>query len=178
MNRTDIRFLQTFVSELSANASTLRGRPAGTVKRVRRFLRTLNLERYAVDDKAAFLRRLDHDTESLRKVLPQRQWGVARKSLNLFLRDVLYNHYLRRHFGLRRIESWLEIPLDSYSMKGMAADPVNRHRRSPLRPIPIKDLTREVNCRFQRAAREIAARIGTQPVHLDLRYFRAKRSNK
>jgi hypothetical protein len=46
-------------------------------------------------------------------------WGVARKSLNLFLRGCLYNIYLRKRYRLHRIETLLEIPLDSKVAKGL-----------------------------------------------------------
>jgi hypothetical protein len=42
-----------------------------------------------------------------------KNWGAARKALNLVLRDILYNQYLQREYGFNRIGKWLELPLDS-----------------------------------------------------------------
>ena len=61
-----------------------------------------------------FQSRLNVATRRLKDRLPKgaRNWGAARKALNIFLRDVLYNHYLRSRHHLDRLEEWLEVPLD------------------------------------------------------------------
>jgi len=66
-----------------------------------------------------FRLRIDKATEDLRVALPHRarSWGLARKLLNIFLRDAMYTTYLREHFHLDRAEFLLEIPLDSITAK-------------------------------------------------------------
>ena len=40
--------------------------------------------------------------------------GAARKAINLFLRDALYNRYLNRRFALSWIQAWIEVPLTAW----------------------------------------------------------------
>jgi hypothetical protein len=47
---------------------------------------------------------------------------AARKALNIFLRDVFYNHYLREEYGFGRLEQWLELPLDMDAARGLRED--------------------------------------------------------
>jgi hypothetical protein len=53
-------------------------------------------ERLPQSNEIRFRRWLDRQTDNLLDVLPinGRPWGAARKAINLFLRDVLYNQYL------------------------------------------------------------------------------------
>ncbi|CAN5505721.1 hypothetical protein BH18VER1_BH18VER1_14100 [soil metagenome] len=57
---------------------------------------------------------MDDHTERLQGSLPApaRHWGIARKALNIFLRDALYTTYLNERFGLRQAEPFFEVPLD------------------------------------------------------------------
>jgi hypothetical protein len=96
-------------------------------------------------------------------------WGAARKALNLFLRDVLYNHYLSQHFRFRRIEKWLEVPLDSYTAKGIR----EKYGSKKLPPWKgIKYLTPEVSQAYQDAATKLASDSKFARVHLDVLYWR------
>jgi len=53
--------------------------------------------------RAAFLTKLPADAEC---------WGLARKVLNLYLRDAYYNRFLCEHYRLNEIAAELETPLD------------------------------------------------------------------
>jgi hypothetical protein len=79
----------------------------------------LNLRLFNEASSAHFTALLNDQTRKLQKALPRgaRHWGTARKALNIFLRDALYNHYLCNEYGFNRLEQWLEVPLDR-SMKG------------------------------------------------------------
>jgi hypothetical protein len=94
-------------------------------------------------------------------------WGTARKSLNLFFRDALYNFYLRKECGLEKFEKYMEIPLDSF---------VGKELREEDRGLPRWDavirLTPEVSAQFQGVASRVAKREGTARVHLDVLYWR------
>lgn len=92
------------------------------------------------------------ETERLRMALPKgaRHWGLARKLLNIFLRDATYNHHLRTQFGLGSIEPLLEIPLDSFTQRHLK-------RLFPSRKLPrwrgVNMVTPEENAEFQAFAK-------------------------
>jgi hypothetical protein len=90
--------------------------PQGTLDCIRRFLKQ-DVDLAAISkNPQKFNQTLDALTEDLRRAMPHdaRHWGVARKCLNLFFRDALYNFYLRRAYDVEKVERYLEIPLDSY----------------------------------------------------------------
>jgi hypothetical protein len=110
---------------------------------------------------------LDRQTEALLDTLPidGRPWGAARKALNLFLRDSLYNRYLSDHFNLQQIEAWLEIPLDSAVARGLQSGT----GRGVLPRWPgLKHLDPSVSTSYQNAAAEHARVLGIARVHLDM----------
>lgn len=90
-------------------------------------------------------------------------WGPVRKALNLFLRDAVYNHYLRCEFNLDAIEALLEVPLDGLVMRGLKKD----FPQLPSRPFVVK-LSEEVSALYQRQAQNLADDQGIARVHLDL----------
>ncbi len=73
---------------------------------------------------AEFRKWLDRQTHRLRHKLPScdKPWGIARKSLNLFLRSCVYNHHLRQAHGLAVLELLLEVPLDSVVATALKRD--------------------------------------------------------
>ena len=110
---------------------------------------------------------LDRQTELFLDSLPikNRPWGAARKAINLFLRDALYNQYLSEQFKLQSIESWLEVPLDSAVAKGLS---LNSNRGElPLWP-GLKNLEANVSEVFQAFASKQAHLKGIARVHLDM----------
>jgi len=118
---------------------------------------------------------LDSQTELLLDSLPikNRPWGAARKAINLFLRDSLYNQYLCKQFKLQSIETLLEIPLDSAVAKGLKKLDSNRGEL-PRWP-GLKNLTRKVSEDFQAFASEQANLKGIVRVHLDMYLWLANR---
>ena len=162
-------FIHTVQHKVAISAippSTFRGSKAGLVAAAREFLRTLDLSGFAVSDSKRFATSLDRMTVKFWKTLPRGSgsWGVARKALNLFLRDAFYNTYLRKRFKLLRAESCLEIPLD-----GVVA---HRLRRLLPRKLPawpgVKLLTKEVSDAYQMAAMHEAHKMNLSRVHLDI----------
>ncbi len=110
---------------------------------------------------------LDRQTEFLLDDFPisGRPWGAARKAINLFLRDTLYNQYLCRRFGFHKLESWLEVPLDSASARGLKL----AAGRGVLPRWPgLKHLGPAVSEEFQEFATGHARTIGLERVHLDM----------
>ena len=97
----------------------------------------------------------------------QIDWGVARKCLNLFFRDSLYNFYLRTEYDLTKFEPFLEIPLDRF-----VGDALWEKDMSLPRWKTVKGLTPGDSAKFQAAALRIAELEGTHRVHLDMVFFR------
>ena len=95
----------------------------GVVAAVRAHLGRLDLRPFGTHDGDRFLAELNSATTRLQAVLPEnaRYWGLARKGLNIFLRDCLYTVYLRERYRLDRAEPFFEVPLDSISAKHIRA---------------------------------------------------------
>ena len=172
MDKKLLNFLVHRTASAAIGASTVRKQGApGVVDAARRSLAGLKLTRYARGGVRQFQTMLDNNTETLKRAFPMgaRNWGTARKCLNIFLRDVLYNRYLSEHFEFEQFESHLEIPLDRDVGSALREQPegfeLPRWRT-------IKFLTQSDSRQFQLAARQVARRLGTHPVHLDLIYWR------
>ena len=162
-----IETVQRRVAVVAIGPSTLRGQIRGTVAACREFLASLPLEQLPASSAGRFQDWLDRQTEDLLDQLPasDRPWGAARKALNIFLRDSLYNQYLNASYGLDRAEPWLEIPLDSAVARGFGAA-AGQHAL-PQWP-GVKHLTREVSDEYQRFAAEHACSLGVARVNLDM----------
>src|SRR5207247_162792 len=93
-----------------------KGKNKGYLDNIRDFLKKIDLADIGKETPSHFPQMLDVLTEKLRRHMPRgaRYWGTARKCLNLFFRDALYNFYLRKEYGLEKFEKYMEIPLDSY----------------------------------------------------------------
>src|SRR4051794_36328092 len=89
--------LQSRTARSSLGASSMRGKgSSGVVAAGRSFLCELELRRFATSDKRLFRQELDCVTDGLMRAFPRpaRRWGLARKGLNIFLRNCLYTVYL------------------------------------------------------------------------------------
>jgi hypothetical protein len=173
-NRRLIKLFKHRISELAVGPSALRNQGArGVVGIARAYFDTLNLSSFVTQNEKDFQRRLNLVTGILVKKLPNgaKNWGTARKGINLFLRDVLYNSYLKKNYSFRKVEKWLEVPLDSFVVKGIKGD-------SKKNNLPkwkgIKNLTKNDSKEFQKRAKEIAKNKGIAKIHLDLLYWRPK----
>jgi len=167
-----IRLLRERTAEVAISPSTLRNQGAPrVVLAARRFLKELNLDSFRASTEPKFRDRLNTATNRLKHLFPRkaRNWGAARKAINIFLRDALYNHYLRSRYRLDRIEGWLEVPLDRNVAMGLCAEPEGV--KLP-RWKTIKELTSKPSRQYQAAADKVARRKRTQRVHLDLHYWR------
>jgi hypothetical protein len=130
----------------------------------------VKLVRFANPDRDAFERALERHTRRLMAALPKKgaTWGLARKLLNIFLRDSLYTTYLSKAYGLRSAEGLLEIPLDSITAK---------HIRKATPELPrwrgVRHLE-QVSAAYQAAALVVAKRERTSRVHLDAYWWGAR----
>jgi hypothetical protein len=131
----------------------------------RPFLCELKLRRFAVPSVRRFRRELDRATDGLMRAFPKRarHWGLARKGLNIFLRDCLYTIYLREAYGLGIAEQFFEVPLDS--LTGRALYDASRRRLPRWRT--VRGLKPDVSDEFQQVALGLASKQGIARVHLD-----------
>jgi len=160
--------IQDRTAHSSVDAATLRNQGGpGVLAATRARLARIDLSGFTAGSGAAFAARLNAETGRLRRAMPggAGPWGAARKALNLFLRDVLYQRLLCEGYRLRRLEPWLEIPLDS-----IVAAAIQREASSagiPRWP-GLKHLTPEISAVYQSAAGKVARTHATARIHLDI----------
>lgn len=161
-----IRATQRRVARTAASVSATRNQGKGAVGAARAYFCRLRLRRFGVSRRRVFRTRLDRATRHLVSALPRgaRSWGLARKLLNIFLRDALYTTYLSGHFHLAKAEPFLEIPLDSITARRLREN-AGRRVLPPWRG--VKHLTSEANERYQVYAAHVARARGVARVHLD-----------
>ena len=170
-----LKSVQDFIANSFSISIIRRMGPGGTLDCIRTFLKKVDFAAISKKEPSQYAQTLDELTENLRRTMPKGAdgWGVARKCLNLFFRDCLYNFYLREAYDLEKFERYLEIPLDSY---------VGRELRREDGRLPrwhtVKGLTREESAKFQEVASEIANRKKTNRVHLDVVYWRGEQNSK
>ena len=159
--------VQTRCARVAVGPSTARGQRApGLINAARLHLAALDLRQFGTSRSALFRTRLDRATKRLARALPPRgrSWGVARKLLNIFLRDALYTSYLREAFRLDRAEHLLELPLDSITSRHLQSD-LGRNRLPRWRG--VKYLSPSASAELQAAAAAVASSRGIARVHLD-----------
>ena len=167
MNRELITWMQKRAANGAVGASTIRGMaPAGTAKVIKDYLRGMDIKFVKARTESDFEKNLDVITDGLLKALPHgsKHWGMARKCVNIFLRNCLYNRYLCSHYKLEPLEEWLEIPLDSHVGKGLIA---HAEKGSLPKWEKVIALTREQSNQYQQAARDLAKKKRVCRVHLD-----------
>jgi hypothetical protein len=160
--------MQRSVAVTAIGPSSLRNQGnAGVINAAREFLAKCDLGAFRCHSEEEFKSKLDNLTKDLIIALPKgaRSWGAARKAMNLFLRDALYNQYLAQNYRLHSIENWLEIPLDSLVAKGLKKE--NNRQALPAWP-GLKRLSSAVSAQFQLFALDVAIRKGFARVHLDI----------
>lgn len=174
MTRTQLlQAIQHRAARAAVGATATRGRgTSGVVARARAFMFSLNLARFGTRDPRVFKRRLDAATARLGGILPEEgaSWGLARKLLNIFLRDSLYTVYLSRAHGLAAAERFLEIPLDKITALRL---------REEVPGLPrwpgVKYVTPDMSATYQAAAQLVAKQEGVGRVHLDAYWWGARR---
>lgn len=162
-----ICIMQRRTGVVAVGPSALRGQGKGVLKAAQAYLGTMDLSKAPKTNATKYARWLDGHTKAMLRTLPVKNepWGAARKALNLFMRDALYNRYLNRHYRLGKIETWLEIPLDRAVAKGLKRDA----GRGNLPPWPgLKRLRKGTSDKYQAFAAECAGRKGIARVHLDM----------
>jgi hypothetical protein len=175
---TFYRNMQTFIAVSTVGPSALRNQGSkGVIRAAQKYLGSMDLEIFRPEDEASFSKVLDAETEKLRQALPKgaKNWGAARKALNLFLRDICYNRFLCKKYGLSKAEEWMEIPLDSLTAASLK-------RMGPRGNLPqwpgLNRLTPDVSSKFQTFAKQVALAEGISRIHLDMRLWTEEREEK
>jgi hypothetical protein len=162
-----IKAIQARTAAVAISPSAVRGQgEAGVVDAARDYLADLNLHRFGTPEGRIYRRSLDRATDELQTALPAkaRSWGLARKCLNIFLRDAFYTCYLRDAYDLGLAEEWYELPLDSVVAKEMRKEA----GRGVLPWWPgVKYLQQGVSETYQAYALAMATRMGISRAHLD-----------
>lgn len=166
-----VQRLRRSVANGSVGASTARGRVKGTVETARTFLKGLDLGRFVTESEDQFRQILDKTTVEFRDALPERLWGFARKFLNIFLRDALYNRFLCESYELACIEPFLEVPLDRSVGMGLYNRAKERDGSDVPRWDAIKRLQPKDSDKYQDFARRVAEEEGCCRVDLDLLWY-------
>jgi hypothetical protein len=161
-----LREIQAYVARVAIGPSTVRGQGEGLVASARASCSSMPLDRFSTLNEAEFARRVDEATIEVQDRMPTltRSWGMARKIVSIFLRDSLYNTYLNTAYSLQQCENFLELPLDSITvkyLKGSALPGALPRWRG------IKYLTSGENSEFQKHAARQAASRQIARIHLD-----------
>ena len=168
-----LRIIQRRVARVAMGATAARGQGTpGVVDCAREFAGSIRLDRLATRDAAQYHRRLDVLTTRLQHKLPKSaaSWGLARKLLNIFIRDCVYVGYFRRAYGLHLIEAFCEVPLDSITAERI------RKAKPGLPPWPgVKYLTPSVSSQYQLVANQLSKLKGIAALHLDAYWWGARK---
>jgi len=161
---------QARIAMLAIGPAALRNQGAPRmVAAAQHYLATLDLRQFNVASKEAFLNVLNELTKALAEAFPEGgrgNWGAARKSLNLFLRDVVESRSLCDRYHLAHVEPWLEVPLDSHVGEKLCSDWPR-----------IINLTPDVSDEYQTLASIVAAMLECSRVDLDLYMWRTEQVN-
>jgi hypothetical protein len=168
--------LQARIASLAIGRSALRNQGASRmVQDARDFCMALDLSQLAKDWNAKrFHAYLSRQTRALMKKFrkrAQKNFGAARKALNLFFRDIVYNGILTKRHKLNLSKAYLnqlEVPLDSFTTRGIFRSfPAFRKQWEGIRY-----LKPTLNNQLQKRAAEIAKKNNIATVHLDVFYWR------
>jgi hypothetical protein len=173
-NKQFLAMIQGFTARRAVGASTARGSRKGTVKTCRDFLRTVDLSQFATSDPPSFNATLDRVTNRFAKKLKPRhhKWGLARKVLNIFLRDSFYTDWLRNGYRLGKARNLFELPLDEITATLLH----EKHQGKPLRPWRgVSKVDAALNREYQAAALKVAKQKRVARVHLDALWWSQSR---
>ena len=184
MTKTDfIDKIHKRLSIVSVGASAMRNQGASGIVDIARdyFYQSISLDDYIekLSSPDKFGKFLDDHTDKMLKKFPAdgKSWGAARKGLNLFFREAVYNKFISDHYKLatdlgkfNKLIRHLEVPLDFDIATGIYKD---KNGTIP-KWISIKKLTKNVSDIYQREALAIAGSKQIARVHLDLIYWRQR----
>ena len=169
-----LELMQRYEANISIGGPTLRNQGAkGVADAAREFLSALNLSELKNIKPAYYPSILEKWTSDLKTKLPDgaKNWGTARKAINVFMVQIFLNKYLAEEYGMEKLKDVLETPLDSYAAKGLK-------RLSSMTKLPrwdaIKRLTTKSGKEYQECASQVAQQKGLTRACLDIILRRSK----
>ena len=139
------------------------------------FLYVLDLNKFKVKSKEKFNKALNEQTNELKRKLPDgaQNWGTARKALNVFLEEVFYNRILAAEFEFLNLENYLELPLDSKTVKCLKQrSREGGYVNNNLGNFTIRGLTLITSNKYQELAEKISKKEKVSSrIYLDLLYW-------
>ena len=181
-NENLINKMQRRIAQISVGASTLRNQGAKGIIEICRnyFENSIELKEFKKELKSKnYKKYLDRNTMELLDRFPKngKSWGAARKGLNLFFREVVYNFYLANHLEIsaveeenRKILTRLEVPLD----KDVATGLIDKFPELPKWK-SIRKLTEKESQIYQETAFKYAEKLQLPRIHLDLEFWRREK---
>jgi len=170
MDQDLLHAIQRYTARAAIGSSSMRGAgSAGVVRAAQNFLGAMPLQPFGTPNRSTFLTRLDSATDNLKRALPKgaQRWGLARKGLNIFLRNCLYTTYLRDEYELARAETFFEVPLDSITGTRLASSSGGTLSRWKT----VRGLNPRISAEYQAVAAGLAAEKGFARVHLDAMWW-------
>jgi len=170
-----LKLMQRYEANISISGSTLRKQGAeGVAKTARNFLVKLDISKLQTIQPSAYPEILNEWTCNLKQELPEgaKNWGTARKAINVFMVQVFLNKYLSDEYGLNKFSNVLETPLDSQATQGLRM--LAGRGRLP-RWEGIKWLRSENSSRYQEFATKFAKEEEIPRVCLDIKLWRAEK---
>ena len=182
MKRETLKAIQKKVALSAVTPTTLHGKGyKGFMKMAREYLSSkIDLSKYGHKSEIDYIKQLDKDTNRMlhkwkiykrNKAKRDRDdvsfWGAARKVLNIFMRDAIYNHYLRKNYKLQCCERYCEVPLDKKIAKQLRSKEHAGIDNALLKWTTIKDLKPETSGRYQQIAKNYAKKERIPRIHVD-----------
>ncbi len=172
--------LTKHLANVSIGVSTVRGYPTGTGKCVREYLGGMDFNQFRlIMNEADYSNIIDEHTKNLVDKLyliidhskeKTALWGIARKCLNIFMRNACYNRFIYEKYQLSHLMPFLEVPLDSYV--GKKLDSHNKNTKWTT----ITAINKVTNDNYQSVATDMAKNEYSfnHRIHLDLIAWRAE----
>lgn len=168
-----LRHLQRYLANIAIGPTTLRNPGVPGVRRAAiKFLVKIDLRRLRGTKPRQYTDVLYSWTKKLMRSFPRgarRNFGAARKAVNLFMAQAYFNREMAAQYGLRRFANFLETPLDSGAaskIRSYAQKKCGRHTLDRWKG--IKNLAQEVSQQYQVQARKLAKQWALPRGELDI----------
>lgn len=166
--------MQRYVANIAISGSTLRNQGAkGVINITRTYLANLDLYVLKKIDNSKYSDQLNEWTDELLRKLPNgaKNWGTARKGINVFMVQAFLNKYLSAEYELQKFADVLETPLDSKAATEL------QNLSGVNNELPkwkgIKNLSQESSRKYQKFASELAKNKNIPRACLDTILWRA-----